>query len=95
VDCTSKPGPWRHLLPAPDTSTTRMRCPPRPDQREVTTTGGTLADGLYRVTTRYLCAGFVVEHGKITMCAPILRKRLAYWRTIAVPVESMLWSTPP
>jgi hypothetical protein len=50
----------------------------------VTTTGGTLADGLYRVTTSYLCAGYVVEDGKITMCAPILRKRLAYWRTIAV-----------
>jgi hypothetical protein len=43
----------------------------------------TQPDGLYRVTTRYLCAGYVIENGKITMCAPILRKRLAYWRTIA------------
>ncbi len=41
-------------------------------------------DGLYRVTTSYLCAGFVVERGRVTRCAPILRKRLAYWRTVAV-----------
>ena len=41
-------------------------------------------DGLYQVTTPYLCAGFVVEHGRVTLCAPILRKRLAYWTTVAV-----------
>jgi hypothetical protein len=41
------------------------------------------ADGLYRVTTAYLCAGFVVERGRVTRCAPILRRRLAYWRTVA------------
>jgi hypothetical protein len=35
------------------------------------------------VTTRYLCAGFVVEHGRVTCCAPILRKRLRYWMTQA------------
>ena len=40
-------------------------------------------DGLYRVTTRYLCAGFVVEDGRVTLCAPILRRRLTYWRTVA------------
>lgn len=40
-------------------------------------------DGLYQVTTSYFCAGFVVERGKVTACAPILRKRLTYWRTIA------------
>jgi hypothetical protein len=36
-------------------------------------------DGLYRVTTATLCAGFVVERGRVTRCAPILRRRLAYW----------------
>jgi hypothetical protein len=46
-----------------------------------------LIDGLYRITTSYLCAGFVVENGVVTACAPILRKRLAYWKTIAVRVE--------
>jgi len=43
----------------------------------------TQPDGLYQVTIRYLCAGFVVEDGRVTLCAPILRRRLAYWRTIA------------
>jgi hypothetical protein len=41
-------------------------------------------DGLYRVTTPYLCAGFIVEDGRVTRCAPILRRRLAYWQTIAI-----------
>lgn len=43
-----------------------------------------MIDGLYRVVTPYFVAGFVVEGGSVTSCAPILRKRLAYWRTIAV-----------
>lgn len=42
-----------------------------------------MPDGLYQVTTPYLCAGFVIEGGRVTSCAPILRKRLAYWMTIA------------
>lgn len=45
-----------------------------------------MKDGLYRVTTKYLCAGFVVENGKITRCAPVLRKKINYWVTIAVYV---------
>jgi hypothetical protein len=43
-----------------------------------------MKDGLYRVTTSYLCAGFVVEKGKIIVCAPILRNRIEYWKTIAI-----------
>lgn len=42
-----------------------------------------MPDGLYRVTTRYLCAGFVIDSGRVTMCAPILRKKIGYWKTIA------------
>lgn len=42
-----------------------------------------LVDGLYQVTTDYLCAGFVVENGRVTMFAPILRRRFAYWKSIA------------
>lgn len=42
-----------------------------------------LPDGLYRVKTRYLCAGFVVEGGRVTRVAPILRRRLHYWKKIA------------
>lgn len=50
-------------------------------------------DGLYRVTTRYLCAGFVVDGGRVTMCAPILRKRLTYWMTIAELVPPRIVSS--
>jgi len=42
-----------------------------------------MRDGLYRVLTGYLCAGFVVEGGRVVRCAPILRKRLGYWKTKA------------
>lgn len=45
-----------------------------------------MSDGLYQVTTRYLCAAFVVEGGVVTHCAPILRKNLAYWKTVAVKI---------
>jgi hypothetical protein len=47
-----------------------------------------LPDGLYQVTTSYLCAGFVVRDGKVVDCAPILRKRLSYWLTLAVRIGS-------
>jgi hypothetical protein len=47
----------------------------------------TLSDGLYRVVTPYLCAGFVVEDGRVTGVAPILAKRLAYWLTVAERVD--------
>jgi hypothetical protein len=40
-------------------------------------------NGLYRVETKYLCAGFVVKEYKVIACAPILRKRLEYFATIA------------
>lgn len=42
-----------------------------------------MTDGLYQVTTAYLCAGFTVKNGRIQWCAPILRKKLNYWKTIA------------
>jgi hypothetical protein len=44
---------------------------------------GEVIDGLYQVITSYLCAGFVIKGGVVVACAPILRKRLAYWMTIA------------
>lgn len=40
-----------------------------------------LLDGLYQVTTPYLCAGFVVEDGIVTQCVPILSKNIRYWIT--------------
>lgn len=42
-----------------------------------------MKDGLYRVETSYFVAGFVVENGMITQCAPILWKKISYWVTIA------------
>lgn len=46
-----------------------------------------MIDGLYQVTTPYLCAGFIAEGGRVTICAPILRKKLAYWMTVAVRIS--------
>jgi hypothetical protein len=46
-----------------------------------------MVDGLYLVKTKNIYAGFVVEHGRVVRCAPILRKRLAYWITIATRIE--------
>jgi len=78
-----KPALTSDIVPAPETPPSALP----PVHARSTTTTGTLTDGLHQVTTRYLCAGYVVENGKITMCAPILRKKLAYWTTIAVPVN--------
>lgn len=41
-----------------------------------------MIDGLYRVTTKYLCAGFTIRNGKLEYIAPILIKNFSYWRTI-------------
>lgn len=45
-----------------------------------------MSDGLYQVTTSYLCAGFVIWGGKVVVCAPILRRKLSYWQTVAVRI---------
>jgi hypothetical protein len=42
-----------------------------------------MIDGVYQVITKYLCAGFVIKNGKVTECAPILRKKIEHWKTIA------------
>ena len=42
-----------------------------------------MKDGLYMVETKYLMAGFVMRGGKITECAPILRKKIDYFMRIA------------
>lgn len=43
-------------------------------------------DGLYQVTTHYLCAGFIIKDGKLTECAPILRKKFEYWKIVAIRI---------
>ena len=40
---------------------------------------GEWPDGLYQVVGAHFVAGFVVKDGKITDCAPILRKNLEFW----------------
>ena len=47
--------------------------------------GGNMQDGLYMVTKPYLCAGFMVKDVSVVMnmCAPILKKKLSYWKTVA------------
>jgi len=42
-----------------------------------------LRDGLYRVQTPDFCAGFLVEGGKVTQCAPILRRKIGFWLRLA------------
>jgi hypothetical protein len=42
-----------------------------------------LPDGVYRVETPYLCAGFVIKDRRVIACAPILRKRIKYFATFA------------
>ncbi len=47
-----------------------------------------LPDGLYQVTHHGICAGFVVAGGRVTRCAPILRRSLASWLRAAVRVSA-------
>lgn len=42
-----------------------------------------MCDGLYQVTTSYLCAGFIMREGKVVACAPSLREKIEYWQTVA------------
>lgn len=48
-----------------------------------------MIDGLYQVTTKYLCAGFIIKDNKVIQCAPILRSKIAYWKTIAKRIASI------
>lgn len=46
-------------------------------------------DGLYQVRdNRYgICAGFVIQDGQLTLCAPILRRKFPYWWERATRIE--------
>jgi len=46
-----------------------------------------MKDGLYIVIKPYLCAGFVVKRGVVVRYAPILRKKIRYWKTQAIRVS--------
>lgn len=47
-----------------------------------------MVDGLYRVTYKGICAGFIVEDGVITRCAPILRKKISFFKLLGVLVKN-------
>lgn len=37
-------------------------------------------------SARHLCAGYVVQNGRITLCAPSLGKRISYRTIIALRI---------
>jgi len=49
-----------------------------------------MKDGLYQVTTSYLCAGFVIKDNKPVIIAPILIKKFSYWKTIAKKINTLV-----
>lgn len=53
-----------------------------------------MKDGLYVVNRKKVTAAFVVRDGKITLCAPILRQEIEYYKKIATwyPTDT---SIPP
>jgi hypothetical protein len=53
-----------------------------------------MKDGLYLVDTRKITAAFVIRGGEVTTCAPILRNKIEYWKTVAKWIPTDL-SIPP
>ncbi len=43
-----------------------------------------MKDGLYRIDKYDKCGGFVVEGGRVVLCAPVFRKRFDFWVRFAV-----------
>jgi hypothetical protein len=41
-----------------------------------------MKDGLYQVTYKGICAGFLIKDRKLMKCAPILRRNFDFWKTI-------------
>ncbi len=50
-----------------------------------------MKDGLYQVTTPYMCCGFRIINGKVTDCAPMLRKKIDYWITKGVWISDGIY----
>ena len=42
-----------------------------------------MRDGLYQVEWRGICAGFIVEAGVVTRCAPVLQRNFEFFKSIA------------
>ena len=56
-----------------------------------------MKDGLYRVLNGDICAAFVVRKGEVTICAPVLRKRLDHWKEVAefIPTDTSIPAPVP
>ncbi len=48
-----------------------------------------VADGIYQVAYGSICAGFIVCEGRVVACAPILRRRMGFWLTIARRIRAV------
>ena len=46
-------------------------------------------EGLYQVTYKRICAGFVIKDGRVTECAPILKNKINFWKTIAKRIKGV------
>lgn len=46
-----------------------------------------LKDGFYRISRSNFTAGFEVRNGRVVACAPILRRLIKYWVTVAEPLK--------
>jgi hypothetical protein len=55
----------------------------------------TLDDGLYVVDKNNIYAAFVVRNGEVTQCAPILRKNIGFWMSVAKKIATDLTIPPP
>lgn len=54
-----------------------------------------MKDGLYVVQKHDINAAFVVRDGEVTTCAPVLRKKLDYWKKIAKWIPTDVSIPPP
>jgi hypothetical protein len=54
-----------------------------------------LKDGLYIVNHANVTAGFVVREGKVTVCAPVLRKNIDFFARKAKWVATDVTLPPP
>jgi len=55
----------------------------------------TLDDGLYVVDKNNIYAAFVVRNGEVTQCAPILRKNIGFWMSVAKKIATDMTIPPP
>lgn len=64
-----------------------------------TWTAPALSDGLYQVNKFGISAAFEIRGGKVTQCAPVLVRKLAYWMNHATRIgpeqDQKKQATPP